>query len=126
MKFRMSSVFAVAVLAGGVVFAAPGEAGLDNSKKLWGYMLHMTSNNWSERHYETYPTDYHRDQSLRLKLHFDERTWNRIIDELVAIGANTLLIDVEDGLRYESHPEIAVEGSWSKEKMRAEVRRLKG
>lgn len=116
-------IFAVAV--DGVVLSAPDSEGVDNSKKMWGYMLHMTSNNWSERPYTDYPIDYHRDQSLRLKLHFDERTWNRIVDELVGIGANTLLVDVEDGMRYDSHPEIAVEGCWPKEKMRAEVRRLK-
>ena len=34
-------------------------------------------------------------------------------------------VDVGEGLVYPSHPELVIEGSWSPDKLRAEVRRLR-
>ena len=37
-----------------------------------------------------------------------------------------VLIDLAEGLVYPSHPELAVKGSWSVERMRKELDRLRG
>jgi hypothetical protein len=44
---------------------------------------------------------------------------------MVARKYNMAVIDVGEGLIYPSHPELAVKGSWSAEKLAAEVKRLK-
>ncbi len=40
-------------------------------------------------------------------------------------GANAILLDIGEGLKYESHPEIAVDGAWSREKLENEIAWLK-
>jgi hypothetical protein len=44
---------------------------------------------------------------------------------MVEVGVNTVAIDLGDGVRYESHPEIAVEGAWSVERLRRELDELR-
>ena len=46
-------------------------------------------------------------------------------DYAVSKGVNMIVIDVGEGLVYPSHPELAIQGSWSPDKLRAEVRRLR-
>lgn len=40
-------------------------------------------------------------------------------------GVNTIIIDIGEAMFYESHPELAVEGSFTHAQMRAEVEKLK-
>jgi hypothetical protein len=60
------------------------------------------------------------------RLHFDERLWQELSVKLRQCGCNCIMLDIGEGLRYPSHPELAVKGSWSPEKLRAEVDRLRG
>lgn len=61
------------------------------------------------------------------ELKFDRKSWDKIIDRLVETGAaNTLVIDIGDGIQYETHPEIARRGSWSKQRLAEEIARLRG
>ena len=55
---------------------------------------------------------------------FDEDVWQELSAQLKADGCNQIVIDVGEFLRYPSHPELAVEGSWAPERLRAEVVRL--
>jgi hypothetical protein len=36
-----------------------------------------------------------------------------------------VVIDIGEGIKFETHPELAVEGSWSKEEIKKEIRKLK-
>ena len=60
------------------------------------------------------------DTTLRLK----DEYWRRAVDRMVQCRYNMLLLDLGEGLRYPSHPELAVEGSWTAEKLRGEIARL--
>lgn len=55
----------------------------------------------------------------------DDAAWRRSVDRFAASGGNLLVIDVGDGVEFSSHPEIAVSGAWSREKLAAEVRRCR-
>ena len=55
------------------------------------------------------------------KLRCTDEIWRRSVDHMVSKGMNQLVIDVGEGLVYPSHPELAVKGSWSAEKLAAEV-----
>ena len=37
-------------------------------------------------------------------MHFDVEMFHKITEQLPAMGINTLLLDVGDGVRYDSHP----------------------
>ena len=58
-------------------------------------------------------------------LRFDETLWNDIITKMSQVGMNMLVLDLGDGVRYSSHPEIAVENSWSVEKLKDELIKLR-
>jgi len=60
------------------------------------------------------------------RLRFDEVFWRELSAKLRQCGCNCIMLDIGEGLRYPSHPELAVKGSWSPEKLNAEVNRLRG
>ena len=80
-------------------------------KKMWAYMIKLSSNMWASSRFGGYEEE----------LSLDENVWREVIDFLPAQGINTVLIDVGDGIQYESHPEVSVKGAWSKEKMKQEL-----
>ncbi len=90
---------------------------------MWGVLLHLGYNMWSDRkaperdltHYDA--RDY---------LRFDESLWADLLQAAVQQGLNAVVIDLGEGLRYESHPELAVQGSWTGERLRAELARMRG
>ena len=65
------------------------------------------------------------DLKAQTSLHFDRTVWNNIVDKCVKEGLDTIVLDLGEGIRYNSHPEIGIEGSWSPEEMKEEVLRLK-
>ena len=54
-----------------------------------------------------------------------EELWRRAIDRMVEKSLNMLVIDLGEGMFFPSHPELAIKGTWSPDKMRAEIERLK-
>ena len=59
------------------------------------------------------------------KLDFEYPAWRDITQKAASAGFNTLLIDLGEGVRYTSHPELAIEGSWSPAKLREELARVR-
>ena len=55
----------------------------------------------------------------------DDGEWRLVTDRMAEKGYNMILIDLNEGVKYESCPEIAVKGAWSVEKLRAELARLR-
>lgn len=86
---------------------------------MWAYLIHLSDNMWSDRPDVTEGTPYHETLDL------DEPTWRKVIDFLPTQGINTVVIDVGDAIEYESHPEIAIPGAWSKDKLRAELAHMR-
>lgn len=56
---------------------------------------------------------------------FDEELWRELSARLRTNGCTTLVVDLGGFVVYPSHPELALKGSWSAERLQAEVRRLK-
>jgi hypothetical protein len=54
-----------------------------------------------------------------------DELWNRVINRIAERKLNMVVIDVGEGLVYPSHPELAIKGSWSPDKLRNEVVRLR-
>jgi hypothetical protein len=77
---------------------------------IYGLLVHLGSNMWNNA------LDY---------LRFDEGVWYEITEKMGRVGANMVVIDIGEGLLYPSHPELAVKGSWTPEKMQKELKRLR-
>jgi len=61
----------------------------------------------------------------RPNLSFDYTVWDVLLKDLAASGMNMLIIDLGDGVQYESHPEIAVRNAWTIEKLRSELKKIR-
>ena len=100
---------------------------MENSKMMWSILLHLGSNMWRKKtdYVPSYIKDPDDDFIYRDHMYCDKEVWQKVTDFLPSCGINTLIIDVGDGVRLDSHPEIAVDGAWSKEEMREELKRLR-
>lgn len=78
----------------------------------WGLLIHLGRNMWS-------------DKSAADHVRCDETVWREVTDRLAAKGGNMIVIDIGEALKYPSRPELAVKGSWSPEKLAAELKRLR-
>jgi len=58
------------------------------------------------------------------KLRCKDEYWKEVVDYAATKGINFLVVDLGEGLFFPSHPELAVPGSWSVEKMQKEILRL--
>ena len=89
-----------------------------------GVLLHMGMNMWGEWAAPDEPRiegkRYTRDE-----IYFSEDIWKKTIDHAKKRNFNMVVMDLGEFIEYPSHPELAVRGSWSPDRMRAEVRRLR-
>lgn len=91
---------------------------------IWANLLHLGYNMWGDwdNPHLSYDMEY---WSVKPYLRFDEDVWRALTARMVDAGLNMMVIDLGEGLRYESHPELAVKGSWSAKKLRKELARLR-
>ena len=92
--------------------------GADESKPLiWSELLHLGKNMWGDT-----PRAYGPPQT---SLGLDVTVWNEVTEKMSRAGLNMIVIDLGEGVRYQSHPELAIEGSWSTDRLREELVRLR-
>ena len=118
MMKRREFMAAAATAAVGAVMPAAG-AQKASDKVMWGNLLHLSYNMW-----EDWSAPKHETRYFHPELQFDEKLWDDMLAKCVSCGVNTIVLDVGDGVKYESHPEIAVENAWSTKRLRSEVKRL--
>ena len=87
------------------------------------YLLHLGYNMWADHDVSDWHSGY---TSPKPYLRCDKELWDDVLDKMVDIGMNMVIIDLGEGVRYESHPELAVEGSWTGEQLRTELARIRG
>ena len=120
---------------------APSGFAAENSPFIWGALLHLGCNMWDD--FENDPDGWARSAAEEKKrpnpfgpsgkrrsryhsyLFCEDDVWRRTSDAAHAAGCNMLLVDVGEAVVYPSHPELAVAGSWSVEKLRRELARLR-
>lgn len=78
---------------------------------MWAMLLQFGHNMWREVY-----------DHVRL----DENLWREVTERFAESGGNLLLIDLAEQVLYPSHPELAVKGTWSPDRMRKELDRLRG
>jgi len=100
---------------------------MEKDEMIWAFMIQLGHNMWREKPLygdkmqEGKEYIYAQDRNR-----VDVKMWNEVTEYAAKKGANTVLIDLGEGLAYPSHPELAVEGSWSPERMKEEIVRLRG
>lgn len=85
------------------------------------FMMYLGENQWNDS-----PTrPYANGSRFLTKLTTDKKVWREISEKAVEFGFNTVFIPTVDGVKYKSHPEIAVEGAWEVEELKEELQRLR-
>ena len=128
---------ALAMAGGRVAAAAPS-----NPKPAfaWSFLAHFGMNMWGDLPRQNarnglikkWLTDgefalLDADEYMKYdRVRFDETVWRELTERLKLDGCNQIVIDVGEFLKYPSHPELAVKGSWEPERLAAEVQRLNG
>ena len=122
MMLKLKCALAAAALAGVLSASAAGPSG---DGMIWAELLHLSSNMWNDDGAENYQTSYRKIRALSPKLLCDRAVWDSWIARTAETKINMVVIDLGDGVRYDSHPELAIEGSWTKDELRAELARLR-
>ena len=101
----------------------------ENAKEMRGMFLQLGNNMWSDVPVKDWALTKKEDlaevSSLDV-LRFDEEVWRRLTDRMGQKGFNAAGMDLGEGCIYPSHPELAVKGSWSAERLQKELARLRG
>ena len=84
---------------------------------IWSYLIHLGSNMWNDKGQTEPSLGEPGVPAWHDTLQTDEKTWDEVVRFLPQQGINTVVIDLGEGVVYDSHPELAVEGSWTKEKL---------
>lgn len=90
---------------------------------IWANLLHLGYNMWEDRDEPTRPDLQFR--RARPYLRCDQNLWRDLTQQMANSGMNMVVVDLGEGVRYESHPELAVEGSWKPSQLRTELQRLR-
>jgi len=108
--------------------AASAEKQVVNEHKIWAVLLHFGANMWCDQRIESYKNMTREELDLETAadhLRMDEAVWRRATERMVEAGMNMVVIDVGEGIQLKSHPELAVKGSWTIDRFRAELDRLR-
>ena len=92
---------------------------------IWGNLLHLGYNMWGDWENPNLPGNYTNDWGAKPYLRFDQDVWDQLLERMQDAGMNMVVIDLGEGIRYDSHPELAVKGSWSADKLKAQLARMR-
>ena len=88
-----------------------------NEPFAWGVLLHLGMNMWDDQKAPRRP--------IRDFLQCEDQVWQEVTQAMHDVGMNMVVIDLGEGMEFKKHPELAVKGTWSQEKMRRELDRLR-
>ena len=89
---------------------------------IFANLLHLSYNMWCDWDNPALTSPYN---PARPYLRFDDNLWVELLSAMKNAGLNMVVIDLGDGVAYESHPEIAVKGAWSRSRLRDELKKLR-
>jgi len=78
--------------------------------KIWACLLHLSVNMWKDHLPD---------------LQLSESLWSDALEKMAYVGLNMVVIDLGDAVKYESHPEIAINNAWSTTRLRDELAKIR-
>jgi hypothetical protein len=96
---------------------------MSDSDRIWANLVHLSYNMWCDW---PMPEAEANHTAYKPFLRFDDCLWDDLVRRMAAEGLNMVVLDLGDGVRYESHPEIAVRHAWSPARLKRELARLRG
>jgi hypothetical protein len=91
-------------------------------EKIWAYLVHLGFNMWLDWKHPNYRNS---DSISTDSLRCEKEVWDRLVEEMPKYGINMVVIDLGEGVRYRSHPEIAIEGAWEVGTLKEELKKMR-
>ena len=99
----------------------------DGKKRTKAVLLHLGANMWCDWVPDGQDDSHLKGQARPERaLSLDEAVFHRVTEHAAVRGMNMVVLDIGEALVYPSHPELAVQGSWTPDRMRTEIARLRG
>jgi hypothetical protein len=89
---------------------------------VWACLVHLTDNMWCDWDAPGWGANH---GVYRPTMQFDDQVWSSLLEPMAQAGVNMVVMDLGDGVKYESHPEIAVKDAWSVNRLKTELARLR-
>ena len=86
-------------------------------EKMLAFMMMLGENQW----WDSDRLRGRSDACFRDVLQCEKKAWREIAHKAVEHGFNTVFIATVDGVKYKSHPELAVKGAWEVEELKEEL-----
>ena len=88
------------------------------NEMIWAYMLYLGDHMWED---ETSEPNMYLPKPYREEMRTDVHTWDAVISFLAERKYNMVLVDVGDGIKFDSHPEISAPNAWEKDFVRKKL-----
>ena len=98
-----------------------------SNKFMWTYLIHLSTHMWVDEHFHGHSWFTVTSQPYSETNNVDLKIWDDTVKYLAECRYNTLIIDLGDAVKYESHPEICAPDAWDKDflkKKLSEIRAL--
>lgn len=132
---KQVAVAGVATAIPGQIFSKKETKNNNNNELIWANLLHLSYNMWEDHaplpYQDTVFTGdncqeaYLWAHKYHPNLTFDKNVWDQLLVKMAGAGMNMLIIDLGDGVKYDSHPEIAVEYAWSPSELKRELKKIR-
>lgn len=83
----------------------------------WCLIMYLAGNCWNDSD----KTPWCNGEIFNTKLLTEKKAWREVVDMAAENGIDSLYINLANGIRYESHPEIAIEGAWTTDELKEEL-----
>ena len=84
-----------------------------NKNLMWAYLIHLSEHMWDD---EFSPArGSYLSKMYTPNNNTDFKVWDEVIKYLAECKYTTVLVDVGDAIKYESHPEISAPNAWDKD-----------
>ena len=80
---------------------------------IWAYFYQLSLHMWDDEN--TQPRGWYLDTRHSAENGCDVGLWDEMMQFIAERGYNMCVIDVGDGIRYESHPEVSAPDAWDKD-----------
>lgn len=123
---KKASLITLGTILGSKAIANGSNLVLPQNDKIWSCLMHLGFNMW-EDHDRLKNDD---DPLVRWRcydpnIRLSQQLWRDSLLEMQKNSLNLVIIDIADALQFESHPELAINGAWTKEKLKQELQYIR-
>ena len=94
------------------------------NEMLWGAMIYLSDHQWADEH--TPAGGWYDAKPYNECISTEVSAWDKCVQFMAERKYNLVLIDVGDGIKYESHPEISAPNAWNKDFLRKKLAEMLG